>query len=251
LIGINQKKYMSGKIKVALCLSGEARSSMFCFPYIYESFLQKNDLYEVDVYIHSWKKFRALSLYEYKNHIIDYSSEDQIYSDYYKNFDNLDEDLYPYVENLHNLPIKNTILMYYGIGSCFELTKEKKYDFYIRCRLDILFNERFDLGYALQHLQITKKNIWVRHNYEIDKHRVPEINDQFAICDYTAMKTYANTYFNLPELIQQTKSYIPEVLLYQHFINNNISIEKGIAEFSLVRKTNPITHPFNKTFLDQ
>tara|TARA_R110000796_G_scaffold241213_1_gene362537 strand:- start:419 stop:1147 length:729 start_codon:yes stop_codon:yes gene_type:complete len=242
---------MNGKIKVALCLSGETRSSMFCFPYIYESFLQKNDLYEVDIYIHSWKNFRALPLYDYKNHMIDYSSEDQIYLNYYKKFKDLDKDLYPYVKNLHNLPIKNTILMYYGIGNCFELTKEKKYDFYIRCRLDVLFNEKFDLGYVLQHLQTTKKDIWVRHNYEIDKHRVPEINDQFAICNYKAIKAYSNTYFNIPKLIQQTESYVPEGLLYQQLINNNITIERGIAEWSLVRKVNPITFPFNKTFLDQ
>ena len=44
---------MTGKPKIALCLSGEPRSSMFCFPYIYESFLDLGFEYEVDVYIHS------------------------------------------------------------------------------------------------------------------------------------------------------------------------------------------------------
>ena len=40
------------KTKIALCLSGEPRSSMFCFPYIYESFIDLGDKYEIDIYIH-------------------------------------------------------------------------------------------------------------------------------------------------------------------------------------------------------
>jgi hypothetical protein len=38
---------MTGKkIKIALCLSGEPRSSMFCFPYIYESFINLGPQYQ-------------------------------------------------------------------------------------------------------------------------------------------------------------------------------------------------------------
>jgi hypothetical protein len=53
---------MTGKpLKIALCLSGEPRSSMFCFPYIYESFINLGPQYEVDVYIVG----RILELYLY------------------------------------------------------------------------------------------------------------------------------------------------------------------------------------------
>ena len=38
--------------KIALCLSGKPTSSMFCFAYIYDAFLNNN--YNVDVFIHTW-----------------------------------------------------------------------------------------------------------------------------------------------------------------------------------------------------
>ena len=67
---------MTGKkIRVALCLSGEPRSSMASFPYIYEAFLKDNDTYDIDVYSHSWKGFRALDLYKPKNSQIESINE--------------------------------------------------------------------------------------------------------------------------------------------------------------------------------
>jgi hypothetical protein len=71
---------MTGKpLKIALCLSGEPRSSMFCFPYIYESFINLGPQYEVDVYIHSWKNFRALPLYNPKSIKIEPNKTQQVF----------------------------------------------------------------------------------------------------------------------------------------------------------------------------
>ena len=58
---------MNKKIKIALCISGEPRSTMASFPYIYETFLLDNPIYQTDVYLHSLKGFRALPLYKPKN----------------------------------------------------------------------------------------------------------------------------------------------------------------------------------------
>ena len=51
-------------MKIALCLSGKPRSSMFCYPYIYDAFM--NNEHQVDVFIHSWNECRALDLYRPK-----------------------------------------------------------------------------------------------------------------------------------------------------------------------------------------
>ena len=132
---------MTGKkIKVALCLSGEPRSSMFCFPYIFESFINLGSQYEVDVYIHSWKGFRALSLYKPKNFQIDNSIDED---KYFRNYVNtLTSQLQPskllleylkankaYTTNSSSL--KNTILMFTSIQKSFNLIRDP-YDIYIR-----------------------------------------------------------------------------------------------------------------------
>ena len=115
---------MDNKIKVALCLSGEPRSSMFCFPYIYEAFLKPNPLFKTDTYIHSWKNFRALDLYNPKNYKIQNTNDDFI-GDIINtlNFSpSLQEQLSYY--NLHTKSTNflfNQIKMFYSIKECFNL----------------------------------------------------------------------------------------------------------------------------------
>ena len=48
------------KIKIALCISGEPRDSMVSFSFIYESFLRPYPNLDIDVYVHSFKPYRAL-----------------------------------------------------------------------------------------------------------------------------------------------------------------------------------------------
>jgi hypothetical protein len=52
---------MENQAKIALRLSGLIRNSFFCFPYIYNSFL--NSEYKVDVFIHTWNESPTISLY--------------------------------------------------------------------------------------------------------------------------------------------------------------------------------------------
>ena len=241
---------MTGKkLKIALCLSGEPRSSMYCFSYIYEALLQKNSLYDVDVYIHSWKTFRALPLYNPKNYQIDSTSEDLIYAKNISKLKKLPENLQLTHESRYTLPIKNTILMYYGIQKSFELTKNEKYDFYIRCRLDIQFNNQFKLIDILHQLYNTKSDIWVKDEYIPSSYKV--INDQFAVCNYKAMEVYSNAYSCFDDLIKQTQNFYPEGLLYEHLKNNNIKVFKGLCDFHLVRKVSSTIFPYTKLVLDE
>lgn len=242
---------MTGKkTKIALCLSGEARSSMLSFPYIYESFINLNPEFEVDVFIHTWKDFRSSPLYNPKKLYIDYSSEDEIYMKYINEIENFEEDVKLERDQFHLLPVKHTVLMHYGLKNVFELTKDQKYDYYIRCRLDILLKNKIDIFYILNKLKFENKDIWIPHSYNQPNWEF-ECNDQLAIGNYKGMSNYFNCFKNIPKLIHQTKSYLPEVLLGNHLKNCNLNIEWGQTDYVLVRKSFIQSHPFQKIYLDQ
>ena len=130
---------MTGKkIKIALCLSGEPRSSMFCFPYIYETFLKPNDFFETDVYLYSFKGFRAVPLYNPKDIIINNDNETEIFKSWFNQKNQFDKEVRDKFKNstdpvsLHSDPLKNLFLMFYGINNCMNLIKTpSKYKSYV------------------------------------------------------------------------------------------------------------------------
>ncbi len=60
--------------RIALILSGKSRSGMFCFPYIYDAFLNNN--YNVDVFVHTWDDYRVLDLYKPKQILIERNEQE-------------------------------------------------------------------------------------------------------------------------------------------------------------------------------
>ena len=246
---------MDKKIRGALLISGEPRNSMSCFPYIYESILQPNPNYEVDVYIHTRKSYRAIKLYNPKLVYHDLESEKEIYK---KTIDNLQinsslakSKLTTFHEyTLNSNVFKNQILMYDGIKKCFDLSNQQgPYDFYIRCRPDILFPDRFYLSYILHDIFTLKKydmfipNIFLK-NLDMD-------NDQFAIGNFNSMDHYSNTLMNLESLINTTNDLISEKWLQLQLLNNNIKVQKHFISIDLIRKINLETNLNNNYFYNQ
>ena len=232
---------MSGK-KIALCISGEPRHSMACFPYLFESFIVAHPQYEIDVYIHSFKAFRAIPLYNPKKVLLEEVDEFDIYKHY---LDKFEHDII----GSHSTPFRNTILMHYGVNKCFNLTKNIKYDYYIRCRPDIKLNSFFDLSYVINNLESNKKDLWVPHNYDAFDWE-NSINDQLAIGNYNAIKIYSELINHLGKVVSQTNSYYPEGLLGTYLNNSPIKIEKGYIDMALVRNVKFITNPKKLNFYE-
>ena len=143
-------------MKIALCISGKPRSSMFCYPYIYDAFM--NNEHQVDVFIHSWNECRALDLYRPKKLEINSDSETL----------NM---LVPML-NLNGVKIEgnvhNNLLMYYSIKKCFDLI-DSEYDIIIRARFDLLLQPKFDIESILNDLSNKKYDIYNPYyssNYE-------------------------------------------------------------------------------------
>ena len=221
--------------KIALCISGEPRNSMVSFPYIYESILNPLQGFNVDVFIHSFKVYRAMNLYSPTSYEIEYRDDGIVYDEYASKY-GLD------ILDYTTTPFRNTYLMFYGIERVFNLTKDNQYDYYIRCRPDLLFHNDIDLNYIMSSLRANNKDMWVPHCYDTDGWEDIH-NDQFAVCNLKSFKTYANIANQLKKLVDQTDSFYPEGLLAAAIKNDNIKVERGTIKMSLLRKCMLVTHP--------
>ena len=225
------------KPKIALCISGEPRNTMQCFPYIYESILRPYLGYQVDVYIHTFKPYRTIKSYSPLKYKIESEDEYVIY-DWYAQSIGLD------IVKYHDTPFRNTVLMYYGIQQVYELTKDKEYDYYIRYRPDLMLYNSFDLSCILNNLKLNNKDMWVPHSYYGENWR-EVLNDQIAICNPKSFKIYANIIDNLKKLITQTQSFYPEGILSAAINNHSLNVERGDMKMYLVRKSILKTHPID------
>jgi hypothetical protein len=237
------------KIKIALCLSGEPRSSMFCFPYIYESFINLGPQYEVDVYIHSWKNFRALPLYNSKSFKIEYDEPQKIISQIHQNYPQ-------WLANLRT--VHNHALMWSSIKSAFDMAGEN-YNIYIRCRLDLIIDSKFLLDNHILNLLNNKYDLYIPHN-NLDIEYDEGYSDQIFIGNLKA-KTQLSKYYN--DLMINPKGFLqkysnikffqPEFIFKNYIDDHNILISSSpLSNYRLVRNSNVrVNHNFSYNFLDQ
>lgn len=252
---------MNSKTKIALCLSGEPRSSMFSFPYIYESLINLGLEYEVDVYIHSWKNFRALPLYYPKNYLIDWIDEEEFYKHFilkltnnqHLNSPNVNQELKYIVQNTLNVgTLKNTLLMYLSMQKCFNLIKEP-YDIYIRGRFDYYFFNKIDLIPFIKSIK-NKKNDIIFPELEArnknNKFTRTLFDDKFAICNLEGAKYYFNLYNDIPNILPKVERLNPHFLLENYLKESKLNITTiNMPSIDLIRSSRIITH-YNLPYLD-
>ena len=257
---------MNGKkIKIALCLSGEPRSSMFCFPYIYESFINLGQQYQVDTYIHTRKTFRAFYLYKPKKYILDNVTPPSLIN----LFNSLDippeliEDT-RIIGNttIYSSHIFNQLLMIDGIYNSFNLTlaEPNPYDIYVRCRFDVTTPLKFNFKNIINNILSKKYDLFIPSKIFTDYQDIetykPQYNDQLAIGNYKAMEIYSNMINNLPFLLNQTLSWKAENWLPKQLDVPNIKVKQYPLEYSLVRNVKIssnkfLSEPNDLSFLDE
>ena len=212
-------------MKIALCISGEPRSSMFCYPYLYDAFM--NNEHQVDVFVHTWKECRALDLYKPKKLEIN-------------SFPEALNMILPTL-NLNDVQIegnvKTNVLMFCSIKKSFDLI-DSEYDIVIRTRFDLLLQPKFDIESVLTDLQNKKYDIYIP-NVEFN---LGGYNDQVAIGTYDAMKVYSDTFFNLNKFAQELKRWHPETFLGKQLDDNNIRVHQTDWDYRIVRKVDVETH---------
>tara|TARA_R110000782_G_scaffold129996_1_gene221649 strand:- start:309 stop:1043 length:735 start_codon:yes stop_codon:yes gene_type:complete len=244
---------MTGKkIKIALCLSGEPRSSMASFPYIYETFLTDNNRYETEVYIHSLKGFRALNMYEPKNSLIENLNITQLQISLNKSLLNESKKFnnsHNPTLTMHSNTLTNQFLMFRSIYNCFKLIEEP-YDIYIRARYDMIFKSKFPFIHILEEILENKYDMFIPYQFP-NKKITNEYNDQFAIGNYSSMSIYSNILKYIPKLIDQTDNFNSQIWIKNWLDKNNIKVHQAYIDWRLIRQCNIITNDELFNFLDE
>lgn len=207
-------------MKIALCLSGQARHASLAIQSIRENVLPYNNC---DIYIHTWfqkngepfqtsqlgqdgrvglaesNTLQLLSDLNPKKMII----EKQIdFSDYVKGFEERQDGRQSQIAS-----------MFYSIGESLSMPKSKDYDLLVRARLDLVYQSKLTIE-TPPNGSIFVPKVWqsARESYTV--------NDCFAIGHPKEMSIYALTYKKMRLLSQE----ISPVTLGENYIGKMLQI---------------------------
>lgn len=211
-------------MKVALCISGEFRNSVFCFPTIYKNFILN---YDTDVFIHTWSSASdSINLYQPKKILIE-NREDVLKSEFAKiNLSN-NVKVNPYSN------MNNNILMYYGIKKVIEMVDDS-YDFIVRIRPDLYLNNKLHLDDIFSDLNNGKYDLQIPNR----RQNHTGMNDQIAIGKFKEMKYYSRVSDNFNIIVNTTKYWHPESILDVFLKGLKFKINQLDYEYGLVRNVN-------------
>lgn len=221
--------------KIALLLTGKTTSSMLCFPYIYESFL--NTELNVDVFIHTWQKDRIVQLYNPKKYTIDKTPTDYIIQHYLNNL------ILPKDISIEG-HIVNNILQFYTNKMGFDLIPSD-YEFVIRCRFDVIFQNKLNLTQILIDIKNGKYDVFCPDEI----FNFGGYQDRIYIGKYDAIKHAFDVLKDLNSIIHKLKRWHPESFLKEKWQSSNIKVFQPEINHRLVRnvvlETNWPENPYN------
>ena len=206
----------NSSLKLALCLSGQARSIFEAHKYVKKNLL---DVFDVDVFVHTWKPqggITQLKIFEDVNFIYE-----PIYNAYdYPLPENTNSDMM--VPNASH-PANFCTSMFYSIYKAndlrvrYQILKNIKYDFVIRSRFDLALNKVIDFN------SLEKGKIYVSKDTDGPN---PLLNDQFAIADPDTMNVYASTFLYLRKLYNSGVLLCGHEMLQEQLTKNSIPVER-------------------------
>jgi hypothetical protein len=195
-------------LKIALCLSGQARSFEKGFEYHKKNLL---DHYDVDVFIHTWKNAdinTLVGLYKPTGII----TEEPLSGDF--------DAMYPNTPNMERHPPRFTVAMFHSIyHSCVlktqhEMVNKFTYDWVIKSRTDYALNIKI----PFEKLDPTKL-------YMPNCRMVPERdfgNDQFAFGNSNTMNKRMSIFLNMNHFYDQGVQMIGEDMLKAQLHEHNL-----------------------------
>jgi len=237
-------------MKIAICISGQARNFKQSYLSLKEYFLDK---YNCDIYFHTWNSTHFESTNfgfgntQYSLTSNDYDNLIQLYQPKKYIIENpIIFDASNYKCPIWRQPLNNTLSMFYSIYKTFQLIKGE-YDYVIRTRFDIDYS-KFNLEFPQEGIILPEWNTDIRV-----KNR--GYYDVFAVGEQQSMKIYSEVFSNVISYVTNDEFFLQflsgewpgqdsplrnEYILRWHLIKNNIrtkiipTLEKK-ADVGLIR----------------
>lgn len=213
-------------VNIALCLSGLIRNSFFCFPYIYNSFI--NSKFNTDIFIHTWNESPIIELYKPK--MIQIEDQTQVLNS-----------ILPTFKLIDTVKIQgrflNNISMFYSIKKCSDMVSDD-YDIIIRCRFDLLLQNKINLESIVTDILNKKYDIYIPN----PEFNMGGYNDQLAVGSLKAMKIYSDCYLNLAEIANNMNIWHPESILGKYINSKELTVYQDNYDYRIVRNVKPELH---------
>jgi hypothetical protein len=187
------------KMKIALCLSGQARSFQLGYEYHKKNLL---DHYDVDVFIHTWYNDDLGEYFKLYKPVATMIEQPLV-----GNFDQR----YTNTPNMEKHPPRYTVAMLHSIfKSCElkvaqEMTTKKKYDWVIKSRSDYALNVKIPFE-ELDNTKVYMPNCRMAPERDFG-------NDQFAFGGSNVMNGRMSIYLNMNHFYDQGVQMIGEDML--------------------------------------
>lgn len=187
-------------MKIALCLSGQARSFKQGFEYYKKNLL---DHYDVDVFIHTWK-FDGWEEYRDLYNPVEFKIDQSVTADYGKTID----EMYIRTPNKEKFPPRFTYAMLHSMDTCATIlskhvfTTHKNYDWVVRSRSDYALNVKIPFA------ELDNSKLYIPNC-----RMVPERdfgNDQFAFSSSKNMDEYSRCFEHIEEFYENGVQYMCE-----------------------------------------
>ena len=208
---------------------------MLCFPYIYDAFL--NSSHKVDTFIHTWDNSRVIDLYNPIKIEIETNTQKELI-DFFLNQIYIPRDI-----KLEGR-VENNLLQFYSLKKSFDLIPDD-YDIVIRCRFDVIMQNKFNLTKIIAEIVDNKYDIFCPD----EVFNFGGYQDRIYIGNYKSMQIATSIIENINYLIQKLNRWHPESFLSQLITDNNIRIHQENIDHRLVREVSIITNwpenPYN------
>lgn len=194
--------------RVAVCISGQARSFVKGYEYLTKNLLTQPGL-DVDVYIHTWtfpKVGEMLNLYRPKSALI----EEQIQFDVSK-YTNIPP---PSPNWSVKNPAFGTVSQLNSIFKANDLSKQYTYDWVVRTRFDFALNDVIPFD-QLDNNKLYAPNCRMTPDRDF-------CNDQFAFSSQTNMGIYSETFWRKDVYYDSGVMMIGEEMLSANLKNYNL-----------------------------
>lgn len=189
--------------RIALQYSGEIRNILDCFNNHYETFIETNPDYQVDIFAHFWDYDHE---HRKRQNFVKFVNPTSVIFEKPKDFS--DTAFVPDPRFAH--PIKNVLSMFYSMEQSnnirirYEQQNKFKYDYVIRLRSDSFFSKPVGSidNYDKDHV----------HTWHGFFHLEYGLADHFAIGSSKNMDKFLSVYSNLDTIINMGAAVNPECL---------------------------------------
>lgn len=183
-------------MKIALCIAGQPRGFRTAYEYVKRNLL---DIYDVDVFIHTWKNDHLVEIGQMYNPV-SMRVEEPLTDDF--------DSLYTNTPNPQKWPPRFTVASYYSIyRSCElktieEVQSKKIYDWVIRSRFDYALNT------VIPFEEMDNSKLYIPNCRMVPTRDFG--NDQFAFSSSQNMNQYMSTYLYMNHYYDQGVQMIGE-----------------------------------------